>query len=155
MIRNDLQSELASLQTPEAIASTGSFTATLSWNGLGDVDLHTFEPNGMQVYYQNRVGNVGELDVDNTSGYGPEHYFATCDRDNLELGVYSIGVNNYARAEGRIATVQISTGSISDVLTKSVTLGEAQGSSENANPLHMMNVVVSENDSGGIEIGAF
>lgn len=143
---------MATLYTPQNTATQGAFTATLSWNGTGDVDLHTFEPNGSHVYYSNQKGIVGELDVDNTVANGPEHYFATCNESLLEEGIYRIGLNNYSQAEGRKATVQISTSNVSDVITREMVMGPELGSSGDSNPKHLINVVVSKDESGKFNI---
>ncbi len=48
----------------------------LSWDSDGtDLDLHVVSPDGVHVFYGNRVGaNGGALDVDVTTGFGPEIY---------------------------------------------------------------------------------
>lgn len=142
-VNSSINSEIGRLIQPVATGEIGSFTATLTWNGMGDVDLHTFEPSGSQVYYSNRNGVVGFLDVDNTSADGPEHYFASCDANILENGTYQIGVNNYSGADGRTAVIQISTPYVADLATKTLVLGAAEGSAGNSNPDILINVTVS------------
>jgi len=52
-------------------------TFKLTWDQpTSDLDLHVVEPNGAHVYYGNKSGDDGFLDVDDTDGYGPEHYIA-------------------------------------------------------------------------------
>ena len=77
------------LQFPEAEATSGVITVTLTWGSEPDVDLHVFEPNGTHVYYSTKNGPSGHLDVDDTNGRGPEHYYVAC--DTLEEGVYRVG----------------------------------------------------------------
>lgn len=154
-VMGHINDELARLVTPNAIAETGSFTTTLSWNGEGDIDLHTFEPTGAHVYYGNKSSSVGYLDLDNILGFGPEHYFASCDPNILVDGIYQIGVNNYSRAEGKTATVQISTSTVADLKTKSIVMGPSKGSSGNSNPVLLIDVHVSRDESGNISIKAF
>ena len=72
-VRNAINTALTELVAPPVVAATGLFSATLTWNGDGDVDLHTYEPSGAHVYYSNMDGVSGYLDVDNVQGYGPEH----------------------------------------------------------------------------------
>jgi uncharacterized protein YfaP (DUF2135 family) len=70
----------------ESTASEASLTFTLTWGqDNSDVDLHVLEPtingtDGRHIYYSNK-GYEGSgnpyLDIDNTWGYGPEHYYAT------------------------------------------------------------------------------
>ena len=108
-IRSDVQSAFATVVAPPQLAQAGFFTVTLTWNGSGDVDLHTFEPSGSHVYYAARQGTSGRLDYDNTVSNGPEHYYASCSANSLRTGNYSIGVNNFAQADGRTATIEVSS----------------------------------------------
>lgn len=50
---------------------------TLIWNTDGvDLDLHVIEPGGKEIYWEDPQGaHGGELDVDNTKGYGPENIY--------------------------------------------------------------------------------
>ena len=49
---------------------------TLIWDSVADIDLHVIEPGGKEIYWNDRKGNRGgELDVDNTDGYGPENIY--------------------------------------------------------------------------------
>jgi hypothetical protein len=145
-VKGHIENALQTLIAPPAEATSGFFTATLTWDGPGDVDLHTFEPGGAQVYYGAPTGSVGYLDVDNTVASGPEHYYATCDRSALQEGTYRIALANYARAEGRTATVQIASWSDGVLGTKSVTLAGATGD----DPVYeMFNVVVRKNQENG------
>ncbi len=50
---------------------------TLIWNTDGvDLDLHVVEPGGKEIYWEDPKGTQGgELDVDNTKGYGPENIY--------------------------------------------------------------------------------
>lgn len=75
-------------------AAVGAFTVTLTWSGLGDEDLHVFEPNGSHVFYAAKQGVVGYLDKDNVYGYGPEHYYASCDPAVMQAGTYQVAINN-------------------------------------------------------------
>lgn len=137
---------LGSLVAPPANASSGFFTATLTWNGSGDVDLHTFEPNGVHVYYASRQGFTGYLDVDNTSGFGPEHYYATCTPAYLQTGIYDFAVANYYGSTGRVATIQVASWSDGVLGTRSVTLGTPTGSTP---AYYMFQVEVSRDEVTG------
>ena len=148
-IDSHVQNALATLVAPEAEASRGFFTVTLTWNGTGDVDLHTFEPNGTHVFYASRSGASGFLDVDNVTANGPEHYFASCDPARLQVGTYRIGINNFARADGRVATVQLSSYRDGVLLTRVRGVGPARGTSGNATPISVMDVTVSRNAQTG------
>lgn len=149
-VDNAFWSEMNRTANPEQIASNGAFTATLRWNGTGDVDLHIFEPDSTHVYYKNFYGSVGHLDVDNTYRNGPEHYYASCNSEVVQEGIYTFGVNNYSNAEGRKATIQISTPTIADVQTKSITLGAEEGNSGNDNPEILIRLQVRKDENGEI-----
>lgn len=139
---------LSSLIKPTPLASGGAFTATLTWNGTGDADLHIFEPQGDQVFYADTSGSAGYLDYDNRQGFGPEHYYASCDNFESLSGTFDFAVNNYSRADGLTATVQISTPTVANVITKSIALGTTKGSSGNTNPQMVLSVTVTETEDG-------
>ncbi|WP_240154269.1 hypothetical protein [Comamonas sp. Tr-654] len=145
-VKSHITTALSTLVAPPARATSGFFTTTLTWDGSGDVDLHTYEPGGSHVYYRYMRGASGYLDVDNTVAYGPEHYYASCDSARLQEGTYRVAIANYARAAGRVATVQVASWDDGVLGTKSVTLGAATGD----NPVYaMFNVVVSKNAQNG------
>ena len=49
---------------------------TLIWDSEADIDLHVLEPGGAHIYWSNRQGaKGGELDVDDTNGFGPENVY--------------------------------------------------------------------------------
>lgn len=86
-------------------ASVASLTVTLTWGqDNSDVDLHVLEPGaeGRHIYYNNMGygGNSPYLDIDNTHGFGPEHYYAkegmTIPGSTSLYGTYQIRVNYYA-----------------------------------------------------------
>jgi hypothetical protein len=56
---------------------------TLIWNADGvDLDLHVIEPGGKEIYWEEPKGaKGGELDVDNTRGFGPENIYWLVDSD--------------------------------------------------------------------------
>ncbi len=55
---------------------------TLLWNNDADLDLHVIEPGGKEIYWEEPKGaKGGELDVDNTKGYGPENIYWLVDSD--------------------------------------------------------------------------
>lgn len=78
--------------------------ASLVWNTSGsDIDLKMTNPQGEECSYQRKsVGNMN-LDVDNTSGYGPENIYV----NGITSGTYTIRIHNYSRGEGTHATVYI------------------------------------------------
>jgi uncharacterized protein YfaP (DUF2135 family) len=79
----------------------------LSWDSDStDLDLHVISPDGQHVFYGNRVvANGGALDVDVTTGFGPE-IFAT---PNPVAGAYHVFVNYFGAGEQRdvLITAQV------------------------------------------------
>lgn len=128
-ISGHVRSALLNMELPNSQGEDGLFTVTLTWDGAGDVDLHVYEPNSSHVFYSDKQGDSGYLDVDNTVSYGPEHYFATCNPERIQAGNYQIGVANYRGAKGRKATLQVSSLEDGPLGTRSVVLGESTGSS--------------------------
>lgn len=65
----------------------------LSWDSdMTDLDLHVVSPDGNHVFYGNRLGgNGGALDVDVTTGYGPEIYAIP----SPPKGLWHVYVNYY------------------------------------------------------------
>ena len=79
----------------------------LSWDSPGtDIDLHVVSPDGQHVWYGNRVvSNGGALDVDVTTGYGPEIYSSAAPA----TGMYHVYVNYYGSGEstGTLTIAQV------------------------------------------------
>lgn len=66
-----------------------------------DLDMHVVEPDGTECYYGNKVTPLGgRLDVDVTTGYGPEVYTM----ESPQMGVYQIFIHFYGGAELTEAT---------------------------------------------------
>lgn len=124
---------LEQLVAPPVQARSGFFTATLTWDGEGDIDLHTTEPNGRHVFYAQHFGSSGYLDMDTIYGYGPEHYYASCDAASLQEGTYRIALANYSGGDGRVATVQIISNVDGVLGTRRITMGPSTGSSPSLN----------------------
>ena len=139
---------LASLVTPPAAGNRGFFTAMLSWDGPGDVDLHTFEPTGTHVYYLSKIGQVGALDVDNRIADGPEHYYASCNTAQLQEGRYRFGINNYRNATGRTATVQVTLAQGGQPITRVLDVGAERGLVGNNSPIEVLAVNVTKDANG-------
>lgn len=135
------------LPLPPKTSQDGIITVTLEWGAEPDVDLHVFEPNGTHVFYANKNGPSGYLDVDDVSSYGPEHYYVGC--ATLEEGTYKIGVNYYYGRAPETAKVQISSGDV--VRDYSTTLSQSVGGSGNNSPISVASIEVSKNQDGEYE----
>ena len=84
--------------------TTSPLRANLVWNTTGtDIDLHMINPSGIECFYG--APNVGgmRLDVDNTSGYGPENITVNSPIN----GTYTVRVQNYRNTVATTATVRI------------------------------------------------
>jgi uncharacterized membrane protein YjgN (DUF898 family) len=65
----------------------------LTWEGLGDIDLHLLQPDGEECWYSNRITRTGAtLDYDNTEKDGPEHITLP----NAAPGTYRVTVVYFA-----------------------------------------------------------
>lgn len=73
---------------------TGDLQINLTWDTNDtDIDLHVLDPKGEEIYYQNdRSSTGGELDRDDTDGFGPENIFWS---NQLPDGDYNIWVIYY------------------------------------------------------------
>jgi len=108
----DILAALGSLVTPQQIVESGVISVALNWGPAPDVDLHIYEPNGSHVFWYNMVGPSGELDKDDTTKWGPEHYrVLTCDM--LEEGFYRIGLDYYLGDLPEVAILQVDAGLVS------------------------------------------
>ena len=101
------EARLEYIQLAEGILSTGygDIQITLTWDTVGDVDLHVIDPFGEEIFYAHkRSSSGGWLDADNTQGYGPENVF--WERGDAPPGEYQVDVEYY---EGnRMANYQVS-----------------------------------------------
>ena len=93
------QGEVARRQFFEAQANRvpTRLRVVLSWDSDStDVDLHVISPDGQHVFFANRVvPNGGALDVDVTTGIGPEIYATPAPLS----GVYQVYVNYYGSGD--------------------------------------------------------
>jgi len=100
--------------TPPA-GSDFYFRVTLSWDTpTSDPDLHTWSPDPDDEHsaYWNRPINAGQLDRDDTEGFGPENF--TCNQ--LAPGRFRIAVNSYSldQDDHSSCTVRVVTGGLAD-----------------------------------------
>ncbi len=138
-IFDNINSEMASLVSPNQTAQDGVITVTLTWGSQPDVDLHVFEPDGTHVYYANKNGTSGYLDMDDTDGFGPEHYYVGC--GTLEVGTYRVGINYYYGTAPTSAIVQIKAGD--SIRSYTINLPQAFGSAGNSYPVPVADITVT------------
>ena len=88
-------------ETNKAITSP-KLRVVLSWDSNNtDLDLHVVTPDGGHSYYGNRVlKNGGALDVDVTTGYGPEIFSAPSPQN----GTYLVYLNYYGGESDQVIT---------------------------------------------------
>jgi len=81
--------------TGDVIVGTGDVHITLTWDNATDVDLHVTDPSGEEIYYSHPASaSGGELDVDDTNGYGPENIFWA--EGTAPAGQYTVEVVYYS-----------------------------------------------------------
>lgn len=91
----------ANAQRPQA-----RLRVVLSWDSPGtDLDLHVVSPRGEHAWYGNRVVASGALDVDVTTGYGPEIFSSPAPIK----GSYLVYVNYFGSGEqrGMVTTARV------------------------------------------------
>lgn len=149
--------------TTDVTAEGRGLRVTLTWDGTGDVDLHVHRGitlpwfSSDDCYYANRRpiwdaawpasdGPNPELDFDNTSARGPENTRVNV----VEIGeTYTIAAHNYARAQGRRATIQIfcGGGTVADATFTSRPLVGNESSNCSANDFWKVATVVFDSAS--------
>jgi uncharacterized protein YfaP (DUF2135 family) len=76
----------------------------LSWDTDGtDLDLHVVTPSDEHAWYGNRVIRGGAIDIDVTSGYGPEIFSSSAP----EKGLYRVYVNFYGGGNRQLTTARL------------------------------------------------
>lgn len=147
-ILNDIQNRINTLHFPTTTLSKGLLTATLTWGYNRDLDLHVYEPDGTHVYYRNKTGTSGYIDRDDVDGYGPEHYFVSC--DTIHTGKYMFGVNYYSGSSVEFADISLRAGD--QYLGSHIkSFSYPKGTSGDSNPTIMFEVEVKESQVTGYE----
>src|SRR5205823_1023682 len=108
--RTDPVTIAAGATTPFSVAlvpnsSAGNITIVLSWGAQpGDLDAHLTGPKTggrFHVYFGDRAPvTYATLDVDRTTGFGPETVTISPVSGNFVAGSYSFWVNNYDGTPG-------------------------------------------------------
>ena len=84
-----------SLNPENQAATADSFRVVLHWGDtIRDLDSHMWGPEGdmpFHIYYSNKVAQNANLDVDDTTYFGPE----TITVEQKEVGTYSYYVHDY------------------------------------------------------------
>ena len=124
-IHGHIMGAFSKLQAAPSQATSGFFTATMTWNGPGIVDLHVMEPSGTHVYFENARGQSGRMAFINKTGNTQDQYIANCDTTQLAEGKYSFSLANYGGAQGSSASVQIASNAEGVLGTRTVTMGPA------------------------------
>ena len=91
-----LTQHTSQIQSIDAILAYGygDVQVTLTWNNGADIDLYVTDPNGDELWYQNQsVASGGQLDVDDTDGFGPENVFWP--QGEAPDGTYEVGIHHY------------------------------------------------------------
>jgi hypothetical protein len=84
---------------------TGDFRASLAWFNYDDLDLHLKQPNGLTVFFRQKVDprTGGNLDVDMNAGSGQTRSavenITFPRRDRMAEGEYSLIVNQFCQRE--------------------------------------------------------
>jgi len=110
----------------------GPITATLSWEGNADLDLHVFERGYRDhVYSMYPTGTVGILDIYDEDAEGMEHYYAEC--KNIEGGLYEFAVGYYD-GDGPV-TVDLTLQSGNSIQSFTQRIETVQGTSSYTDPI--------------------
>lgn len=77
------------------IAGSGQVQITLTWDTTDDIDLWVTGPDGERIYYGDKHSSSGgELDFDDTNGYGPENVYWP--HNSAPNGTYKVEVDHYS-----------------------------------------------------------
>lgn len=94
------------------------------------------------VYYANRTGNDGFLDVDYVTSFGPENYFVACDAVNP--GNYQVGVNYFSGNGPETASIYLLLGDGVVYGPRNRTLDTPRGAAGNSSPFIMFTITVTD-----------
>lgn len=96
--RKQLEREVKKMQDILA-TGYGDIKISLDWNSEADIDLWVIDPRGNKIYYDAPTSTTGgELDLDDTDGYGPENVFWPTDM--APLGKYKVQLHYFEPEEG-------------------------------------------------------
>lgn len=125
-ITNHLIAVKSAAFQPTGTIPTGLIMISVTWTGSQDLDLHILEPQA-HVYQGAPNGRSGDLDLQDSNGNGPEHYYTGC---TLDTGNYQVKLNYFAGSGIPVATVEVRAGTqyYSRVMTLSSVASGSAGS---------------------------
>jgi len=93
--------------------ASGELQFTLMWDSTTDLDLHVLDPGGTEINYGRKFSATGgELDVDDTNGFGPENIYWNTD---APVGTYLVGVRNFTGSAAANYTLTVTKRGVSTV----------------------------------------
>lgn len=117
----DQAGRISSYQTVEVNVlelGTGALQISLSWDTYTDQDLYVTDPTGTSINYRNTTSSSGgQLDRDDTDGFGPENIFWL---SNAPDGQYNVKVDDY-RSSSTLNTCYVTINTPSANKTYTVT----------------------------------
>lgn len=98
----------AILQNYRGILSSGfgDIKITLSWDTETDIDLWVIDPYSEKIWFEDPIASSGgQLDVDNTDGYGPENVFWPV--NEAPFGTYTVQIHYYGPEDGPVTNCKV------------------------------------------------
>ncbi len=101
---------------------SGEFQVSLTWNTTADLDLWLNQPDESRIWYQAPTSEAsgGQLDVDDTDGYGPENIFFD-GRPGL-TGPYTIVVSHFSGQSPTNYTVTVTIDGSTETHSGAITM---------------------------------
>jgi uncharacterized protein YfaP (DUF2135 family) len=100
-IRSDDERQRVQFYQLPAAQAQARLRIILAWDTDGtDLDLHVITPGGEHAWYGQRVVPTGAIDIDVTTGFGPEIFSSPAPQQ----GLYQVYVNYYGNYEDSALT---------------------------------------------------
>lgn len=127
----------------------GPITATLSWEGNADLDLHVYERDyRSHVYSMYPTGSVGILDIYDDDAEGMEHYYAEC--KNIKEGLYEFAVGYYEGDGPVTVDLTLQSGTSTQSFTERVEIVQGKSSYTDPTPIVWLEVIDYGNGTFGL-----